>query len=156
MTYTEIKKINGTKYYYRVKSIRNGKKFMKKRVYLGKNLSKHNLKLKETEADIQLKTYKKSKELEKIIPKLKEALKKNKVVRAGIFGSYARGEQKKGSDIDILIEIPKNFKFSLLDFVGLKLELEDVLGKKVDLVEYVTIKPRIRDTILNEEVRIIW
>ena len=154
MTYTEIKKINGTKYYYRVKSIRNGKKFMKKRVYLGKNLSKHNLKLKETEADIQLKTYKKSKELEKIIPKLKEALKKNKVVRAGIFGSYARGEQKKGSDIDILIQI-NDKNISLLDFSRLMRLLSEKVNKKVDLVEYNAIKPLIKDDILKEEVRII-
>ena len=97
----------------------------------------------------------KNKNLNKIIKVIVTTLKKYGIKRAGIFGSYVRGEQKKGSDIDILIEIPKNFKFSLLDFVGLKLELEDVLGKKVDLVEYVTIKPRIRDTILNEEVRII-
>lgn len=92
------------------------------------------------------------KELKKVIVRI---LKKYGIKKAGIFGSYVRGENKKGSDIDILVEIPKNMKFSLLDFVGLKLELEDTLGKKVDLVEYVTIKPRIRNTILNEEVKII-
>ncbi len=42
----------------------------------------------------------------------------------------------------------------LLEFVGIKLELEDKLRKKVDLVEYRAIKPRLKDRILAEEVRI--
>jgi hypothetical protein len=93
-------------------------------------------------------------EIKKMKPEIVKILKKNGVVRAGIFGSYARGEQKKGSDIDILIEIP-DMKFSLMDLIGLKLELEDLLGKKVDLVEYEVIKPRIKKGILEEEVKII-
>lgn len=86
----------------------------------------------------------------KVVP----ILKKNKVKKAGIFGSYATNKQKKSSDVDILVEI-KDKKFSLFDFVGLKQELEEAIGKKVDLVEYSTIKPIIRDRILNEEIRII-
>lgn len=85
----------------------------------------------------------------RIIP----VLKRNSVTRAGIFGSYARGEQKENSDIDILIAIP--LSINLLDFIGLKQELEDVLGKKVDLVEYDTIKPLIKKRVLKEEIRII-
>lgn len=72
------------------------------------------------------------------------------VKKAGLFGSCVRGEMEEDSDIDILVEIEKDI--SLLDFVGLKLEIEDALGKKVDLVEYNTIKPLLRDRILNEEV----
>jgi predicted nucleotidyltransferase len=53
------------------------------------------------------------------------------------------------SDIDILVEIEKDI--SLLDFVGLKLELEDALNRKVDLVEYSTIKPLIRERILSQQ-----
>ncbi len=81
-------------------------------------------------------------------------LRRNGVVRAGIFGSYARGEAKKGSDIDILIEI-KAKKFSLLDLVGLELELKEKLKRKVDLVEYSTIHPLLKDRILREEVPIV-
>ncbi len=81
-------------------------------------------------------------------------LRRNNVVRAGIFGSYARGEAKKGSDIDILIEI-KAKKFSLLDLVGLELELKEKLKRKVDLVEYSTIHPLLKERILREEVPII-
>ena len=96
-----------------------------------------------------------NKDIEKIKSKIVKILKKHGIVRAGIFGSYASGENKKNSDIDILIEVDKNRKFSLLDFVGLKLELEDVLKKKVDLVEYSVIKKRIRNQILNDEVKVI-
>lgn len=92
-----------------------------------------------------------NKEIEKMKPKIIEVLKKNNVKRAGIFGSYARGEQKKNSDVDIIVE----FDGSLFDFVGLKLELEKRLKKKVDLVEYAAIKPRIKNYILSDEVKMI-
>ena len=85
--------------------------------------------------------------------KIIKILKENKIKRAGIFGSYARGEQTKNSDIDILVEFNKNV--SLFDIVGIKLELEDNLGRKVDLVEYKIIKPRMKEQILNEEVKIL-
>jgi uncharacterized protein len=97
---------------------------------------------------------KQSKELNEIKKKIIPILKENKVSRAGIFGSYARGEQTKNSDVDILVEINLP-QFSLFDFVGLKLQLEDLLNKKVDLVEYKLIKPRIKDSILNDEVKVI-
>jgi len=80
-------------------------------------------------------------------------LKKNGVRKAGIFGSYVHGKQRKTSDIDILVELKKGK--SLLDFVGIKLQLEEKLKKKVDLVEYAGIKPRIRKRVLSEEVRIL-
>jgi len=90
----------------------------------------------------------------KIKGKIKDILKKNKVVRAGIFGSYARGEQKKNSDIDILIEV-KGRKFSLLDLVRLERELGEILGKKVDLLTYGGVNPMIKNYILEDEVKII-
>ena len=96
----------------------------------------------------------KKNELKKLKPKIIRILKKKGAKKAGIFGSLVRGEQKKKSDIDILVELPKNL--SLFDFVGIKLELEDALKRKVDLVEYCVIKPMIKDKILEEEVRIIW
>jgi len=57
-------------------------------------------------------------------------LKKNGVVKAGVFGSYARGEAKKKSDIDMLIQV-KGRKFSLFDLVGLQQELEKILEKRL-------------------------
>ena len=101
----------------------------------------------------KMKKKKANKEIEKIKEKIIPILKRNGVKRAGIFGSYARGEQKKNSDVDILVEL--NNSVSLFGFIGIKLELEKKLKKKVDLVEYTTIKQRIKDQILHEESRII-
>jgi len=157
MVYTEVRNINGRRYYYRVISVRKKDKVSKKRVYLGCELAKQNLLDKEKEADEKLlsKKVKVNKEIEKIKSKINHILKSNKVTKAGIFGSYSRGEQKKDSDIDIVIEI-NDKKMSLIGFIGLNLALEEILGKKVDLVEYSAIKPLIRERILEEEIRIIW
>jgi|SRR3989338_1128648 len=91
-------------------------------------------------------------ELENLKPKIIKILKKNKVKKAGIFGSFVRGEQKENSDIDILIEPPKSIG---LGFVGIKIELEGELKRKVDLVSYKGINPHLKKYILEEEVRII-
>ena len=91
--------------------------------------------------------------IEEIKKKILPILKDYRVKKIGLFGSYARGEIKENSDIDILIEIEKDI--SLLDFVGLKQEIEEALGKKVDLVEYDTIKPLLRERILSEQVVIL-
>ena len=157
MTYTEIRTINNRKYFYRVISIGKNKKVSKRRVYLGHDLSQSQLLKKEKEADKKLihkKIIEKNRELEKIKLKIIKILKKNKVKKAGIFGSYSRSEQKRNSDIDIVVEIPDK-KMSLLDFIGLKITLEDALGKKVDLVEYSAIKRLLKDRILKEEIRVI-
>ncbi len=96
---------------------------------------------------------KKDNELEKLKPKIIKILKDNGVKKAGIFGSYAKGEQKKNSDIDILIDLPKGM--SLFDVVGVELKLEDALNKKIDLLTYGAIHKLLKDRILNEEIRII-
>ena len=72
-------------------------------------------------------------EIKEILRRHKEILKKKyKVKSIAIFGSYARGEQKGTSDIDILVEFYKTP--DLIEFVDLKYYLEDILGIKVDLV----------------------
>jgi len=76
-------------------------------------------------------------------------LKRYGVSKAALFGSAVRNEVQPESDIDILVQIDEDI--SLLDFVGLKLELEEALNRNVDLVEYDTIKPLIRDRILKEQ-----
>jgi len=156
MVYTEIRNINGKKYYYRVISVRNGSKVSKKREYMGSGLSNFELEKKEKIADKQLipkKVAKINKEIENIKSKIVKILKKNNVKKAGIFGSYSRGEQKKNSDVDILIE-PTD-KMSLLDISGIKIELEESLGKKVDVVSYKYIHPYLKKRILKSEVKII-
>jgi predicted nucleotidyltransferase len=70
----------------------------------------------------------------------------------GIFGSYIRGEQTKGSDLDILVEFEK--PVSLFRFMDLEEHLEKMLGKKVDLVSKKALKPRIGKHILQEVINI--
>lgn len=81
-------------------------------------------------------------------------LVKGGVKRAAIFGSFARGDATKNSDIDLLIEFKGKSK-SLLDLAGLKIQLEESLGRKVDLITYNSLHPSLRDRILSEQVIII-
>jgi len=155
MAYTEIKERNEKKYFYRVVSIRNGKKVSKKRKYLGADLSKKELSLKERSADKELELIKKDRkkeDIEIIKSKVIKILKRNKIKRAGIFGSYSKGEQKKNSDIDIIIKPTKDMGFK---FAGLEIKLSKALKKKVDLVSYGGLSPYLKDKILSQEVRII-
>lgn len=95
------------------------------------------------------------KKIKEILAKHKEELKeKYKVKEIGIFGSYIREEQKVKSDLDILVEFKEDAKLSLLDVVGLEIELSDLLGMKVDLVEKKCLKPYIGRQILKEIVYI--
>lgn len=86
------------------------------------------------------------KKIERIKKKIMPILRRHSVRKAAIFGSFARGEEKKTSDIDILVEIKKDI--SLLDFIGIQQEIEDVLHRKVDLIEYDTLKPIIKERAL--------
>jgi hypothetical protein len=95
---------------------------------------------------------KRSDEIDKYIPKIKKILYQNNIKKAGIFGSYALGKQKKNSDIDILIEPAKNMGFG---FAGLEKQLEKTLNKKVDLVTYNGISPYLKKKVLKQEKRII-
>ena len=153
MAYTEIKQKNGKKYFYRVRSIREGKKFKKERIYLGVDLTDENLSQKEKQADQKLIKDKINKNLIKLKPKIVNIIKKQGIKKAGIFGSYAKGEQKDTSDIDILIEPTK--KMGFFDIIKLENELKKRLNKNVDLLTYASIHNLLRDGILKEEVRII-
>lgn len=81
-------------------------------------------------------------------------LKRHDVKRAAIFGSFARGDFKISSDVDFLIEYKSKNK-SLFDLVDLKSELEDILGRKVDIINYNSICWRLRKQILSEQVVIL-
>jgi uncharacterized protein len=85
----------------------------------------------------------------KLIPILRE----HRIVRATLFGSFARGEATSNSDLDLLIEF-EGAK-SLFDLVALKLDLEAKTRRKVDVLTYRSLHPAIRDRILNEQVVIL-
>ena len=79
------------------------------------------------------------------LPELRE---RYGVASLGIFGSYVREEQRQDSDLDVLVEFDRSI--GLFDFVGLELELCELLGPKVDLVMKSALKWRIGERILAE------
>ncbi|MCP4753512.1 MAG: nucleotidyltransferase family protein [Proteobacteria bacterium] len=75
---------------------------------------------------------------------------KYKVNRFGIFGSYVRGDQKPGSDLDVLVDYDETP--SLIAVIELENHLSDLLGLNVDLVPFKGIKPQLKSHILEEVV----
>jgi predicted nucleotidyltransferase len=94
------------------------------------------------------------KKIDQIIKKLKKIMpiieSKYSVRNLEVFGSYIRGEQKKSSDLDVLVEFSKTI--DLFKYIELENYLSEKLGVKVDLVMKDTLKPRIKDRILNEAI----
>ena len=78
------------------------------------------------------------------------------VLKAWLFGSYARGEQTPDSDVDILVVFDEENgrKVSLLRHIGITLGLEDLLGKKVDLITEGTLLPFAKETADKDKVLI--
>lgn len=89
---------------------------------------------------------------EQILQHIRPILARQLLRRAELFGSFATGNASASSDVDILVEFTR--PISLLKFVGLKQELEDALDRKVDLVEYHTLKPALSGRILSETIPI--
>jgi predicted nucleotidyltransferase len=82
------------------------------------------------------------------LPKLIDLCRQNDVSMVGIFGSMARGEATKGSDIDLLVRFSK--RKSLLALVRFERELAESLGQKVDLLTESSISPYMREQVLSE------
>ena len=82
-----------------------------------------------------------------------DVLKKHDVKRASLFGSIVRGEMSSDSDIDILVEFQG--RKSLLNLGGLKVELEEKLKCKVDVLTYKSLHPLLKEQILAEQVEIL-
>ena len=78
------------------------------------------------------------------------------ILKAWLFGSYARGEQTPDSDVDILVVFDEENgrKVSLLRHIGIALGLEDLLGKKVDLITEGTLLPFAKETADKDKVLI--
>jgi len=88
-------------------------------------------------------------EMKNIIKENKKFLEERyKVKEIGVFGSFVRGEQKRGSDIDILVdfyEVP-----DLFEFLNFERYLERILRKKVDLVRKPVVRKELKKKILSE------
>lgn len=77
------------------------------------------------------------------------------VTRSAVFGSAARGEMNEKSDIDIVIELDPQKKFSLFDLVRLERRLEDIFGRKVDVMTRRSLYPPLRTYIEKDEIVIM-
>ena len=71
------------------------------------------------------------------------------VKNIGVFGSFARGEEKEGSDIDVLVDFNEGAK-TFDHFMELKFFLEDLFGRKIDLVTVTALRPQLKEGILKE------
>ena len=88
-------------------------------------------------------------QIQSISKKARPILEAAGVTKAAVFGSYARGEQKSNSDIDLLVELPP--EASLLDLAGLKIDLEEELRREVDLLTFNGIHPPLKAGIKAEQ-----
>jgi len=90
-------------------------------------------------------------EIQKILANHKKELyEKYKIKEIGIFGSFVRGEEKEGSDIDILVEFEE--VPGLIKFIEIEEYLSKILGRKVDLVRKPAIRRELKSKILKEVV----
>jgi len=94
-----------------------------------------------------------SHKIENIKEKIVNVLKQYNVKKASLFGSIVRGEASDKSDIDLLIEFEG--RKSLLDLAALKLELQELLKCKVDVLTYKSIHPSLKESILKEQLVIL-
>ncbi len=111
--------------------------------------------LKVAEERIEYKAFK-TLDRGKIIKQIKNKLKQfSKVSSAWIFGSFARGEDDYKSDIDIMIQVTDDSKFSLFDLAEIQYQLERNVPYKIDVVMKGGIKPHIMDRI-KPDLKLIY
>lgn len=85
--------------------------------------------------------------------KIMPILKKYGVKKASLFGSVVRDKQTERSDIDLLVELPETA--SLLELANLKLDLEEILKRKVDVLTFNSLHPLLKDKILHEQEAVL-
>ncbi|MDE5807480.1 MAG: nucleotidyltransferase domain-containing protein [Muribaculaceae bacterium] len=89
---------------------------------------------------------------EQLLHKLKTLFSTQPVEKAWIFGSFARGEETDSSDIDIMVSYLPESRLGLFGITRLKLAIEDIVGRKVDLVERGRLFPRVQKEVENQKV----
>jgi uncharacterized protein len=83
------------------------------------------------------------------MPQIEEICRKYHVRELSLFGSALRDDFRPDSDYDLLVEFEPDAPIGLIGLGNMEGELEDLLGRKVDLVPKEGLKPRIRDNVLN-------
>jgi hypothetical protein len=92
---------------------------------------------------------------ETLTQQIAEYFKTQPVLKAWLFGSFARGEERDDSDVDILVKFDRTLPISLFAYVRMHRELEEKLGRKVDLVEEGTLRPAAQMTA-NRDLKVVY
>ncbi|MDR2971671.1 MAG: nucleotidyltransferase family protein [Bacteroidales bacterium] len=74
------------------------------------------------------------------------------IEKAWVFGSYARGEETRKSDLDIMVRFDKSATITLFDYAGIMNDLEDLFHKKVDLVEEGRLRPWAQESAEQDKI----
>jgi len=84
-----------------------------------------------------------------------EYFKTQPVLKAWLFGSFARGEETEDSDVDLLVKFDRSLPIGLFAYIRMHRELEEKLGRKVDLVEEGTLRPAVQKTA-NRDLKVVY
>jgi len=87
-----------------------------------------------------------------IINKLKTFFPAYPVEKAWVFGSYARGDETRKSDIDIMVRFDKNAHITLFDYAGIMNDLEDLFHRKIDLVQEGRLKKFAQESAEHDKI----
>lgn len=90
-----------------------------------------------------------------IIDKINGYLSTQPIERAWVFGSFARGEEKPDSDIDIMVVYDRSRPIGLMKIAGMYLDLKELLGREVDLIEEGTLRPWAEESV-NRDKKLIY
>lgn len=85
-----------------------------------------------------------------------EFCERNQIEELYLFGSAARGEMRGDSDYDLMVKFREDAKLSLWDFVGIKQELEEMLGSDVDLIEKGTVRNPFRRASIERDLTLLY
>ncbi|MBR1878716.1 MAG: nucleotidyltransferase domain-containing protein [Paludibacteraceae bacterium] len=95
-----------------------------------------------------------STEVQNMIPQIQRFLETQPVERAYLFGSCSRGEESRNSDVDILVDIDKSAHIGLFKYVAMKMALQDILQREVDLVETDELLPFAQESAHRDKILI--
>ncbi|MBX3531722.1 MAG: nucleotidyltransferase family protein [Rhizobiaceae bacterium] len=85
-----------------------------------------------------------------VLRRHEEELHRKGAVHAGVFGSYARGDARDDSDIDVLIDLAPDARLGVFDYVGFKEYVAGMFDRRVDVVTKQGLKPHLRPSVLND------
>lgn len=96
-----------------------------------------------------------SKEITSALPQIRAYLKSQPIEKAWLFGSCSRGEETAASDIDILVDYKAGERITLFTISRISLNLTDLLGRRVDLVERDCLLPFAQESVNHDKILIL-